>query len=771
MKKKIFALFAFVFTALFMMACDDTKKEDIEPFADDLTKNVSITTAINFDGKRFITYNKDTEYKGLDGVVYKKGDLLPTWRVLGEALNIEFNDIGHTLGANSTDAQWEELQKNGFTTAHLVNSNGANITEEAITNDSFVNLKPWIDAGYMPNLKNFIDSHDTYKSYLTAEDGGIYYTPYLDGEDEIENSFLMRIDWVKDILSEKESTDTTAITKTISYEAFMPETLNTKITVANVGENATGTREVTKNYSENIISQLKALNNPTGKDYLTTFRNYMTTTYGSQYEGRLYDVFVGSDAVYDVDELVALMYVIKYNTSVLNQTRTESATPLTSENVAIYFPRESKGNRVQNIIRGLEMFGVRGVISKTQYLYFDKDGTLQDSRNSDEFIDAINRTNSLYNDGIILQNFWEKSGDKDVNHRDTKLKNEANGFLMFDYNQTSTTPGIIDKAQLSDTDYDFEMVLPPVNDWLGDGTYFHFTESTRSLKNEAWGITSAAAKDKNVLRRCITLLDSLYPAYDKNGNKIAEDTDIDKIQTEYTDGKGISLANTHLFGPSEWLEHDEDGNIVTVEYKGENIPQIKIATYYEKLSAKPNDSETRNWNYSDKNKAYFATDGVIMYDEDGNPNGGEFQSMSNGAIVDYLREYVGATLPVGHIRSLGVERETYTEQSNSGYDRVKLAIDTGTLKLAGICEEAKTNPWYRLVPNVFPLTKAESNALEAPMTELNSRFNVNSLYLLIKDGLKGDTLTTYQGIFKYKNDDYFNNLYLKYYRNAFARMK
>ena len=32
--------------------------------------------------------------------------------------------------------------------------------------------------------------------------------------------------------------------------------------------------------------------------------------------------------------------------------------------VSIYFPREAKGNRVRNMFRGLEMYGVRGAVSK-----------------------------------------------------------------------------------------------------------------------------------------------------------------------------------------------------------------------------------------------------------------------------------------------------------------------------------------------------------------------------------------------------------------------
>ena len=55
----------------------------------------------------------------------------------------------------------------------------------------------------MPNLRSFLDSQPTYEPYLTAVDGGMYYTPYLDGNGEIELGFLMRLDWTEKFLIQK----------------------------------------------------------------------------------------------------------------------------------------------------------------------------------------------------------------------------------------------------------------------------------------------------------------------------------------------------------------------------------------------------------------------------------------------------------------------------------------------------------------------------------------------------------------------------------------
>ncbi|MGI6781225.1 MAG: hypothetical protein ACOX56_00060 [Acholeplasmataceae bacterium] len=660
--KRIFLVFTVLVAALALVACKD-KKIDLE-------QQVELNAAINFGGNKFISYYKDTPYEGLNGKTYTKGDLLPVWEEIGKNLNIKFVDKGFELGKSSTNAQFDDAKVDGFNGIDVINSTGVSITAER---QHFVDLKPYLDDGKMPNLKRFLKDNPTYQMYMTAEDGGIYYTPYLDGNQELENGFLMRIDWTEKILNTTEAGDSTKAPGLANTTPFNPASLNTNITVATAGAK---TRKVNINYEKNIITILKELGaDATGAQYLEAFRTYMKNSRGTQYE-KLADVFVGYDSGYLTDELIALMAVVKANPQLLRGI----------DNVAVYFPREARGSRVRNLFRGLEMYGVRGAVSKNNWLYIDKEGKLHDARFEESTIDALNRLNGLYNDQLILQNFDNAGNNK--NWRDELLK-DANGFLMFDYNATQTAQAIIDAAKTKDPNYRFEFILPPVVDWQGDGKYFHFTESVRMLKNEAWGITKQAAKDPVKLERAIYLFDYLYDPEEG--------------------------ANLHLFGPKEWRSTE------TVEYKGEQIPKFSEAAME------------------------------------------QMRTLAGGNMINYLRDYVGATQPIGHVRSLGLELQTVSDQGMAGYKRVSNAAEAKVLRLIGIY--STKDKWYQPVPNVFPLTTAQENLIKEVKQAFDTYWGDNVLYTIVKEGIKGDRRSAYNNLLVHNNKNWTQD-FLDYYQEA-----
>lgn len=667
MKKLFLALFTVV-ASLTLIACKTDKGG-----------NVELKVAVNFDGTRFISYNQPQPYKALDGKEYTKGDLSPTWSKIGENLGIDFVDKGFELGKKNTDTQYQDAKVDGFKDMHLINGTGANITNDR---KDFVNLAPYIESGKMPNLKAFLESQTTYESYLKASDGGIYYTPYLDGDKEVELGYLMRIDWTEKILDTTEAADTgtfpagyTGLTNTTPHN---PAALDTEILVAEKGGK---TRTVNIKYTQNIITQLKT-GPQTSKAYLDTFRNYISETRKGQGYEKLSHVFTGFDAGYLTDELVALMAVVKANPQLLEG----------RAQVEVYFPRETKGSRVRNLFRGLEMYGVRGAVSKNNWLYLDEEGNLNDSRNTQEGIGAINKLSDMYNDKLIFQNFQSFEGG---NIRDALL-NDANGFLTYDYNATQTAASTIAKAKEKNANYRFESILPPVNDWKGTGEYFHFTESVRSLKNEAWGITKAATGKE--LEKAIELVDYLY---------------------EPTEG-----ANLFLYGPQEWRHATE-----TVDYKGEAIPK-----------------------FSDK-----------ALEEIKDPAKGK------GNMINYLRDFVGATLPVGHVRSLGLELQTLTDQGKAGYDRVRNAISTNVLRLSGVYDGDDSGVWYNPVPNVFALTTAQENQIKQTKAEFDKYWGDNELYKIVHEGIRGDRKTAYDALFVHNGTAWWDS-YIGFYQEAYNKI-
>ncbi|MDD3958058.1 MAG: hypothetical protein PHO96_04150 [Candidatus Izemoplasmatales bacterium] len=668
---------------------------------------VTLNVAINYTsgGKWMgISYNLDAPYTNFLGHEYNEGDLAPAWEAIAEKLNINFVDMMSTQDSN-TNAQWTRLKTNNFAGVDLVNGTGANIGPEGV-NGNFVNIGNYLNQ--MPNLKAFLDANPDVRVSMTAADGGIYFTPYFDGFGEPEQMFLVRIDWIEDILdvvSPTFDTDTTQVVGTgenqVTYPVIgptaytrrdLPNGINADILVANADGT---TRTVHKEYDDNILDVLAAIENPTGQKLAEAFRNHIFTTYEGQGYEKYSHVFAGTDAAYDVDELIALMYVIKANPKYLTRQHTTGV----KTSVEVYFPREAAGNRIRNLFRGMEMWGLRGVFSRHEWMYFDEDGLVQDARHEERVVDAIGDLQTLYTDRLIVQD-PETGG----NWR-TLLLNTATGFMTYDYNASSTTMStgsgdLINTGRVVDPDLKFQAILPPVVDWLGDGNYFQFTEAVRSVKNEAWGIPKHVESNQAKLNRALMLVDQLY---------------------DYSSAD--SVGTIHLYGPVGYT----DG---TLSYGTDVV--------------------------------YKMSDEALA----------EMNSLAGGNMINYLRQYVGATMPIGHIRSLGLEFQTLSEEGIAGIERINTAVVAGTFKLAGQVDSE--NPWYNLSPTFFPLTQTDSQMIAASAT-FKELYTDANLAKLLKFGFTGQggskTVEEYWEMFEMGAYDVYDILYIRAYRDAYARIQ
>lgn len=594
----------------------------VSNFLTESTDLINVNTAINYEG-RGISFQEGT-YEALNGKTYTNNMIMPVWEAIGQRLNINFVDTKQT---STTNAQFQAYATAGFVGADVINGTSTQLSQYGVSGN-FVDLSKYLN--YMPNLNKFLIQNPSVRTSMTSANGAIYYTPYFDGFGEIEQMFLMRIDWVQDILDVASPTfDATAYTGTMTVQKVTPSVMNVTVQVANPDGT---TRNVVKAHSQNILDILAALPTKTGASMANAFRTYIQSVYGSQGYAKLSDVFVGTDAAYDTDELVALMYVIKANPTFLTRefgtgTNT-SAVPKTA--VEVYFARTSQTSRIRNFFRGLEMYGVRGAFSRYEWAYFNEAGVVEDARVQTKTLDAVDQLQRMYSDSLIPVNFDEGSN---YDWRAVLLQ-QSYGFMTYDYNASSTPNGYITAAQALDPTFRFEAVLPPVVDWLGTGEYFHFSEATRAVKAEAWGIPVHVEANPVKLARILTLFDQLYD-YSSND----------------------SIGNIHLYGPAGWI----DG---TVSYNGEDIPKISAAAM------------------------------------------AEMQAKTSGNMINYLRRYVGATMPIGHIRGLGLEYQTLSPQGIVGIERVNTAVQAGTFRLAGVYQSS--NPWYQFVPTLFALTANES---------------------------------------------------------------
>lgn len=670
--KKILSLMMLLLVALGLVACGEPEKTETPPV--DLTKNVEVNVAINYAASNkvyTISYQQDNPYTGLNGKTYTKGMLLPVWEAIGEKANITFKDVADT-SANGTNVQYTNMLAEGFKGVDLINGSGQNMGPDGQAGQ-FVDMTPHLDK--MPNLKKFLDANPAVKQSIADAEGSIYFTPYFDGINELEHMYLARIDWIKDILDAANTLafDETTITAEqlgLNYIKETPNTAKYSVTVANA--DAT-TRVVNKERNANIIDLLRAEvangNTTTGKRLADVFRSYIASTYGTNHGyAKLSDIFAGTDASYDTDELIALMYVIKSNPNYILR---ETAGAVTS--IELYFPREKSASRVRQMFRGLEMFGMRGVSSRNQWMYIDKDGEIYDVRGGKDtqtFIDGINNLNNLVKDGLIPN----VSGFETNNIREELLtgKTKRFGFLTYDYNASQTPQGQIDQGRAKDASLEFQAILPPVNDWLGTGEYFHFSESNRSVKNEAWGIPSHVAANPEKLDRVLYLVDQMY---------------------NYTEAD--SIGNIHLYGPMEWRG---EGTII----------------------------------YGDGEVVYKLHETKVLGPE------GEIATLANGTQINYLRYYLGATMPIGHIRSMGLEYQSLSEEGRIGIERINTAVKANVFRIAGKYQPAENDPnkaFYYLVPTFLPYDTVENGIISA--TTFRNVVTDNALLALMNNGFSG----------------------------------
>ncbi len=704
--KKIFSLLALTLVSLAIVACTPSE------YVPDFSQQVDLNVAINYttSGQLYsISYQREDSYSPVmkPGKTYVKGNLLPAWERIGELTNTRFHDKA-IVADKSTNEQFTRLLGNGFDDIDLVNGTGALIGDAGVQG-SFVDLSQYLDQ--MPNISAFFDANPAVKQSITSGDGGIYFTPYFDGINELEHMFLARLDWIKDIL---DATSTDAFDGEVyplgsNYQKETPDSATYTVKVANADGT---TRDVTKTRTTNVIDVLRAVEVKSGKNLADAFRGYISATYGTGHGyAKLSDIFAGTDASYDVDELVALMYVIDANPNyILRQVPVG-----TIGSIEMYFPREKGGNRVRQMFRGLEMFGVRGASSRNEWLYIGDDGQIHEARAGeqvDKFIGSVNQLSNLVKDGLIPN----VSGFATTNLRQELLSgaapapSETNpnptgrfGFLTYDYNASSTTTGLIESGgKRLDEDMEFQAILPPVVNWKGDGNYFHFSESNRSVKNEAWGIPSSILeKDRSVLDRALAIVDGMY---------------------DYSEAE--SIGNIHLYGPVEWRSGE------VLDYNGEAVYQLH---------------QTQ-----------------VLGPE------GEIITRANGNHINYLRWFIGATMPIGHIRSLGLEFQTLTADGITGIERINTAVSAGVLKIAGHQNAADLGNFGKLVPTFLPYNAIEIDA------RANTTFRDHTadgvLLALMNNGFSGtqDTIsaTAYKALLTSEN---YNTSFLAAVRAAYAR--
>lgn len=180
----------------------------------------SASTGIAFDANGNLPYeNAGSSVVLPDGKAYAKGAMKPATATIEKNLKI---DLVNAYQAEKTSATLvNAISQNKLANYDIISANVTNIMDNK---DKLLDIGQYVD--YMPNFKNFIQNNKMIE--LSISDGinkktnksKVYYAPYFDGFDDIENYNLFRKDYVSELLVNANLTN--ASTKnggTITYAA------------------------------------------------------------------------------------------------------------------------------------------------------------------------------------------------------------------------------------------------------------------------------------------------------------------------------------------------------------------------------------------------------------------------------------------------------------------------------------------------------------------------------------------------------------------------
>ncbi|MDO5545671.1 MAG: hypothetical protein Q4F81_07610 [Eubacteriales bacterium] len=487
--------------------------------------------------KTGLFFSADVAGEGItlaDGVTYQTGDLKPTWVEVQNRLGMVFED---KYQGNSASKEFE-FWKDRLNEVDMVSGTATVLTEYGEAG-SLVNIAEYLDQ--MPNFKAYLEANPIVRLSITGNTstGAIYFSPYFDGVNDIERMPLMRVDWVSKLLDgEGEFTaEKCGTLKPAAYEPYMPTSGKVQIDVVNL--EGTAVETVTKDYDTvgNIVAKMNealAAGTVDGVAAVNMLRTYIDEAYAGYYGTERSNLFIGQNAAWDADELVALLRCVVANAQTLNGT----------DSVQGLFSREDNNNqrRVDMFRFAGTLFGVRGLESRQDYLYVGTDGQLHDARTDLSTYEAMERMNDIAAEGLISKSFIDMSEESTA----TMLENDL-GFMHYDYNQTQT---VYNETKLQEGEK-YMAVMVPVARWNdGEEKYMRFTESWRSVKTDGWGISAkGVAGDTDKLNAALKLIDYAFSP------------------------EGQILMS---YGPDAFIKTGE-----TFMFNGAQMPVISDATYAE----------------------------------------------------------------------------------------------------------------------------------------------------------------------------------------------
>ncbi|MDE6355658.1 MAG: hypothetical protein K2L67_00230 [Clostridia bacterium] len=699
-----------------------------------------------------------------DNYTYTGGDLKPAWWQMGQTLGVNFVNVATglssenqitTMVTNKKDAEYQ-----------IITGSGAAITQNYT---HFLNLNDYLD--YMPNYKAFLEENEIVKWSLTSDTttGAMYYAPYFDGNNDIEKYVLTHREWTRAML---DATDVSAATTTwaqsktdksdvganqtyvtpfmgttgsysvdttdpanptsktlvkvkVNYDAALTAAKNENTALGGAIKAAAG--KVYDGESGNIVDlQNFAINEKagavTGAQLINILRAYIDAAYqnaaGEKFYAKRSDVFNSTYAAWDVDLLVGLSRCVVTSYKLFGG---KVASEASNKQIYAISGRQGFSQRRQDLVSFVgELYGVRGLESRNEYLYIDKDGNLQDARKKTDMWDALEKFNALTKEGLIYTG--ESNADKVYSSAKTIL-----AFMLHDYAQTQSTdgfdaqgiPGLTNSNIIAEGDlkFDFAPILTPVSKWdedesgvIEEDEYFRFTESWRAVKNTGFAVPKAAVTDAKVLSATLTFIDYLFS---NDGQIVA------------TYGPMSTNGNATGDEPANGFWYATEDTNKTVQEVGDNYngksKQYHVKDEYKGQYFIFNNKVYTGTLFGDRQIPTLTTNNLNYFyglQVNGNYLGEGNVGVKIGYKLDHARKYtdydrgiVGGALPIGN-KDQGFEFQATAACALDGTQVVSTARDNGAIKhlvqevkdKTNAPEYAKNTYWYTCVPTTLPFT-------------------------------------------------------------------
>lgn len=661
-----------------------------------------------------------------DGVTYSQGNMKPAWVAMGKDLNISWND--KWTGTKTSDNLEELLTKNDgssnktlYSVVDMFTTDLSKAVAKANSGTDILNLADYLD--YMPNFRKFLNENPVvYLSLLqegmdteTGEDQTIYVAPYFDGNDDIERYNLMRHDWAEKLLNGSATTGSTA---KLGVETKVEPFMTADYTVDSLSKDGKSTIKIKKNYtaalaaakndttplgtaykaiagaaydgtSGNIVSLMNAAiaanANATGAQLVDLFRAYIDVCYQNE-DGTAHftasdraNLFVGYDACWDVDDLVAMLRCVNTNASALVGA---------GKTIGGIMPRSGENDRTPDMVRiAGQLYGVRGTDSRNEYTYIANDGTMKDARASKEIYEACAKLNLLRQEGLVA----DYSGKANFSGSGGLIKETAEYFMMYDYSQTQTLNGFyVEDSAVSGGNvpdgYKFGAVINPISKWDVDGDGNHtdvmrFTESWRSTKVSGLALNGALASEDNAEKRkaALQFVDYLY----------SSDGQIVSTYGPMADAQGNGGFWYNEKATAEEIAADKYFSFKGEKYSGSDYKGRTTPTITSKLYDSFKGKEVNGWKVTSNTKV---TKAKLNF-------------------TNYARYLIGSTLPVG-VKDQSFENQLTSLMGQNGANKVGTALAAGVVKGLSLNIDPN-NYWYTCVPTSLPTDTTSQETLDS----------------------------------------------------------